>query len=150
MQAEGDAVLGVFLGGNTRGGAWLGIEKPELQAAHPEALAQQHPKRRVFEFFAQRLEHLVPCVRAVVVFQFLERVGLRGFEESPEMVFGDEMLGVRNVRLFEHAILVLADEVIRDVLLKRQLGWFLTLGHVQGISPVLGLAGRSVDSLIRW
>ena len=121
MRAEGDAVLAVFLGGGALGGAGLGIEEPELQPAHLQPVAQEHPERRVLQFLAQRLEHLVPRVRAVVVRQFLERVGLRGFEEGPEMVLGDAMLGVRDVGLFEHAILVLADEEVRDVLLKGQL-----------------------------
>ncbi len=127
MRAEGDAVLGVLLGGGARGGARLGIEEPELQPAHLQAVAEQHPERRVLQFLAQRLEHLVPRVRAVIVLQLLERVGLRGLEKGPELIFGDEMLGVRDVGLFEHAILVLADEVIRDVLLKRQLRGFLVL-----------------------
>ena len=132
MRAEGDAVLGVLLGGGARGGAGLGIEEPELQPAHLEPVAEQHPQRRVLQFLAQRLEHLVPRVRAVIVRQLLERVGLRGFEEGPELVFGDEMLGVRDVGLFQHAILVLADEVIRDVLLKGQLRSFLLpSGHGQ-------------------
>ena len=126
MRAEGDAVLGVFLGGGAGGGARLGIEEPELQSAHLEAVAQQHPKRRVLQFLAQRLEHLVPRVRAVIILQLLERVGLGGFEEGPEMIFGDEMLGVRDVGLFEHAILVLADEIIRDVLLKGYFGFSST------------------------
>ena len=129
VRAEGDAVLGVFLGGGTRGGARLGIEEPELQPAHLEAVAQDHPKRRVLQFLAQRLEHFVPRVGAVIVRQLLERVGLGGFEKGPELVFGDEMLGVRDVGLFEHAILVLADEKIRDVLLKRQLRGLLALSH---------------------
>src|ERR1017187_1700225 len=34
------------------------------------------------------------------------------------------MLGIRDVGLFQHAILVLADEIIRDMLLKRQLRLF--------------------------
>ena len=125
MRAEGDAVLAVFLGGGALGGAGLGVEQPELQPAHLQPVAQEHPQRRVRQFLAQRLEHLVPRIRAVVVRQLLERVGLRGFEEGPELVFGDEMLGVRDVGLFEHAITVLADEVIRDVLLKGQFGGLL-------------------------
>ena len=87
-------------------------------------MAQQHPKRRVLQLLAQRLEDLVPRVRAVIVRQLLERVGLGGLEEGPELIFGDEMLGVRDVGLFEHAIPVLADEEIRDVLLKRQFRGF--------------------------
>ena len=130
VRAEGDAVLGIFLGGGARGGARLGIEEPELQPAHLQPVAQEHPERRVLQFLAQRLEDLVPRVRAVIVRQLLERVGLRGFEEGPELVFGDEVLGVRDVGLFQHAIPVLADEVIRDVLLKRQLRGFLLFSHV--------------------
>ena len=121
MRAEGDAVLAVLLGGGALGGAGLGVVEPELQPAHLQPVAQDHPERRVLQFLAQRLEHLVPRVRAVVVRQLLERVGLRGFEEGPELVFGDEMLGVRDVGLFQHAIPVLADEEVRDVLLKGQL-----------------------------
>ena len=113
--------------GGALGGAGLGVIEPELQPAHLQPVAQEHPKRRVLQFLAQRLEDLVPRIRAVVVLQLLERVGLRGFEEGPELVFGDEMLGVRDVGLFQHAILVLADEVIRDVLLKRQLRGFFFL-----------------------
>ena len=134
MRAKGDAVLGVFLGGGTRCGTRLGIKEPELQSAHLEAVAQQHPKRRVLQFLAQRLEHFVPRVRAVIILQLFERVGLRGFEKRPQVVFGDEMLGVRDVGLFEHAILVLADKELRDVLLKRQLRRFLALGHGQSLS----------------
>ena len=48
----------------------------------------------------------------------LKRLGLRGCEECPELVFGNAMLGVRDVSLFEHAVTMLADEEIRDVLLK--------------------------------
>ena len=47
------------------------------------------------------------------------------------MIFGDEMLAVRDVGLFEHTILVLANEVIRDVLLKGQLRGFFLLRHGQ-------------------
>ena len=78
----------------------------------------------------------------VIVFQFLERVGLRGFKEGPEVIVGDAMCGVGDVGLFEHAIPVLADEVIRDVLLKRQLRRFLALGHGQAF-PVSSRARAS-------
>ena len=79
----------------------------------------------MLQFLAQRPEDLVPRVGAVVVLQLLERVGLRGFEKGPEVVFGDAMLGVRDVGLLQHAILVLADEEIRDVLLKGEFRGFL-------------------------
>ncbi len=75
------------------------------------------------------LKHLVPRVRAVVVRQFLERVGLRGFEEGPELVFGDEMLGVRDVGLFEHAILVLADKVSPRCAAERSAPGLSSLSH---------------------
>ena len=126
MRAEGNAILGVFLGGGTGSGTRLGIEEAELQSAHLETVAQQHPKRRVLQFFAQRLEHFVPRVRAVIVFQFLERVGLGSFEEGPEVIFSDEMLGVRDVGLFEHAIPVLADKIVRNVRLEGYFGFSST------------------------
>ena len=46
------------------------------------------------------------------------------------MIFSDEMFSVGNVGLFEQAILVLADEEIRDVLLEREFGSFFAR-HVQ-------------------
>ena len=83
---------------------------------------------------------------AVVVRQLLERVGLRGFEEGPELVFGDEMLGVRDVGLFEHAILVHADKEIRNVLLEGQLGGFFSLGHCQSFAtPSRARASRTAS-----
>jgi hypothetical protein len=35
------------------------------------------------------------------------------------MVFGNAMLGVRDFGLFEHSILVLADEIVRNMCLER-------------------------------
>lgn len=71
-------------------------------------------------------------VGAVVVRQLLEMVGLRSLEEGPELVFGNEVVGVRDGGLFEHTIPVLADEKGRDVLLKADLGSLVPLGHGQG------------------
>ena len=56
-----------FFGGGALGGARLGIVEPELQPAHFQPVAEEHPKRRVLQFLAQRPEHFVPRVRAVVV-----------------------------------------------------------------------------------
>ena len=137
MRAEGDAVLGVFLGGGTGCGTRLGIKEPELQSAHLEAVAHEHPKRRALQFLAHRLEDFIPRVRAVIVLQFLERVGLGGFEKGPQMVFGDEMLGVRDVGLFEHAILVLADKIVRDVRLKGYFGFSSTCHVVLATLPIV-------------
>lgn len=134
MRAEGDAGLAVFAGGGALGGAGLGVVEPELQPAHLQPVAEQHPKRRVRQLLSHGLEHLVARVRSVVVRELLERVALRGFEENPELVFSDEVLGVRDVGLFEHAVTVLADEKILDVLLKGQLGGFLSLGHGQSLA----------------
>ena len=121
VRTEGDAVLAVLLGGGALGGARLGVVKPELQPAHLQAVAQDHPERRVLQLLAQGPKHLVARVRAVVVRQLLERVGLRGVEKGPELVLGDAVLGVRDVGLFEHAVAVHADQEVRDVLLKGQL-----------------------------
>ena len=134
VRAEGDAVLAVLRGGGALDGARLGVVEAELQPAHLQPVAQDHPERRVLQLLAQRPEHLVPRVGAVVVRQLLERVGLRGFEKGPELVFGDAVLGVRDVGLFEHAILVLADEEIRDVLLKGQFRGLLLLRHGQSFA----------------
>jgi hypothetical protein len=73
----------------------------------------------VLQFLPAYLKDFLPRIRAVIVRKLLQRVGLRGFEEGPELVLGDEVLGVRDVGLLQLAIRVLADEVIRDVLLKR-------------------------------
>ena len=67
-----------FVGGGARGGSRLWVEEPELQSADLEALAQQHPKRRVLQFFAQGFEHFVPRIRAVVLSSFFSCVGLGG------------------------------------------------------------------------
>ena len=131
MRAKGDAVLGIPFDSSTFGRAGLGVEEPELQPAHLEAWSHQHPERRVLQFLAQRLEHFVPRICAVVVMKFLERIGLSGLEESPQVVFGNKMLSVRDLGLFEHTILMLADEVIRYVLLKSQLRSFFLLRHGQ-------------------
>ena len=92
-------------------------------------MAEKHPKLRVRQFFCQGAEHLLPRVGPVVVFQLPECVGLRRVEEGPEVIFGDAVLRVRELGLFEHAIAMLADKVIRDVLLKGQLRDFLSLRH---------------------
>ena len=55
-------------------------------------------------------------------------------EEGPELVFGDEMLVIRDIGLFEYSVLVLARQDIRDVLLKGKLRRFLALGHVQSLT----------------
>jgi len=52
------------------------------------------------------------------------------------MIFGNAMLGIRDVALIEHPILVLADQEVRDVLLKGQLRRFL-FSHMP--SPGSGL-----------
>ncbi len=55
------------------------------------------------------------------------------------------MLGVRDVGLFEHAILVLADKEIRDVLLKLQLRRLFDFSHAfaPGLDlPLKFAAGR--------
>jgi len=85
-------------------------------------------------FFSQGAEHFVPRVRSIVVRKLLERVALRGFEERPKLVFGDEILGVGDIGLLEHPILVLPHQEIRDVLLKRKFRRFLALGHAQSLA----------------
>jgi len=90
----------VFLDGGAFDGAGLGIEKMEFQPAHFQSVAQQHPQRRMLQFPAQRLEHLVSRISSVIVFEFLEYVTLRGYQKGPELVFSNEMFGVRDVGLF--------------------------------------------------
>ena len=79
----------------------------------------------MLQFLAETAEHFIPSVRAVIVFEFLERVRLRGVEECPEMVFGDEVFGVGDVGLFERAVFVFAGKEIRDVILKGEFRRFL-------------------------
>ena len=98
----------MLLYGGALGGARLRVVEVELQTAHLQAVAQDHPERRVLQFLAQSTEHLIARIRPVVICEFLERVALGRLKESPELVFSDEMLGVRDLGLFEHAILVLA------------------------------------------
>jgi len=128
MRAKAEAVLAVLLHGGALGGTRPGVEQPELQPAHLETAAQQHPQRRVRQGIAQRLEYLLARIAAVIVAQFLERVGLRGVEKSPELILGDEMLGIHDVGLFEHAIAMHAPQKVGDMLLKIQ---FRSVGHAQ-------------------
>ena len=100
----------------------------------------------MLQFLAQRLEDFLPRVRAVVVHQLLQRVSLCSFEEGPELVFGDEVLGFRNIGLLQHGILVLADEVIRDVLLKRQLRGFFSFRHERFPFSTFVFTGTSSSS----
>lgn len=88
-------------------------------------MSQDQPKRRVHQFVLESAKNLVSGVGAVVVLEFLKRVGLGGLEKGPELVFGDKMLGVRDVALLEDAIPMLTDEKIRDVFLEGQLGGLL-------------------------
>ena len=60
-----------------RSGARVKLEQDPLPA-RLEAVAQQHPKRRVLQFLAPRLEYLFSRVRAVVVFQLFEPVYVSG------------------------------------------------------------------------
>lgn len=80
---------------------------------------------------AEFLEDLLPCVGAIVRRQLFQRVGLCGLEERPQLFLGDKVRGIRDVRLRHRAVAVLAGEVIRDVLLKGQLGSFLLFSHVE-------------------
>ena len=67
-----------------------------------------------------------------------------GGEKGPELVFGDTVFSVRNVGLFAHAVLVLADEKVLDVFLKGQFRGFLLPRHGQSSSAVslFDLVGR--------
>ena len=85
-------------------------------------MPNEHPQRRVLERGAQRPEDLVARVRAVALRQLLERLRLRVCEERPQVVFSDDVLGIGDLRLLKHAVLVLADQEPSDVLLERQLG----------------------------
>ena len=102
-----------------------------------QSVAHNHPQRRVLQLLAQRAKHLFPRVRAVVVRQLLERVGLRRVEESPKLVLGDTVLSIRDVGLLQHAILVLSDQVIRNVLLKVDLGLSFTCHTVLATFPTV-------------
>ncbi len=125
VRPERDPVLRVFLRTGALGGTRLRVEQPELQPAHRQAVPENHPERRALQFLPQRPEYFVSRIRAVILGQLVERVGLRGLQERPEVLLGDEMRGIGDVGLFEDAIAVLADEVSRDVLLKGQLRSFL-------------------------
>lgn len=127
----------------TRPLAPLGFRIEELQpypCLHFEAFAQDHPEGRVRQLPAQCLEDLVPRIRAVIFRQLLERVRLGRCEKSPELVFSDAMIRVRDVTLFKHAVAIHPDEVVRDMLLKSQLRWFISFSH----------AVRGLILCVRW
>src|SRR3989344_6275592 len=119
MRTESDAVLAVLFRRGALGRARPRVEQAELQPAHLQPVAQDHPERRALQLLAQRAEYLLARIGAVFVREFLERVGLRGLEKGPELVLGDVVLSVGDVGLFEYAIAVHADEEVRDVLLER-------------------------------
>src|SRR4051812_13808228 len=52
VRAEGDAVLAVLLDCGALSGSRLRVEEAELQTAHLQAVAQDHPERRVLQFLA--------------------------------------------------------------------------------------------------
>lgn len=124
MGSEGNAIVGILRSGGTRCRTRLGIKQPELQASHFQTLAEKYPQRSMFEFLSQGFEDLLPSIRAVVVFQFLQCVRLRSDEKLPEFFFGDAVLGIRNLSLFQLTELVNSFQVIGDMLPKRQLRRF--------------------------
>jgi hypothetical protein len=83
MRPKGDAVLPVLLRSSTLVGTWLGVKQPKLQRPHLQAVAQQHPQRRVGQFAAQGLEHLVTRIGAIGGGKLFKRIRLRRVQESP-------------------------------------------------------------------
>ena len=128
MRPERDAVLGVLGHCRAAGRTRRGIEQPELEPAHLQPMAQQHPQRRAIQLSAQRTEHFIPRIGAVVVLQLLQLLGLRGVEKGPKMVFSDEVLCVGDARLIQHGVAIHTDQEVRDVLLECQLRRLLS-GH---------------------
>ena len=120
VRAKGDAVLAVILGGGTMDRTRLGVIQAQLQRTHLQAAAQQHPQRRVLQRLAQRLEHLIARVGAVVIGQLLERIGLSVHEKGPQLFFSQAVYRVGNVALLQHAIAVHADKKVCNVLLEFQ------------------------------
>lgn len=115
---ERDAVLLDLLRGSALQRARFGIIETKLQTSHWQSVAQKHPERRELQLVPQGAKHFLTRVGSVIIRQFLERDGLSGVEKGPKLIFGDEVLGVRDVGLFEHAVLVFADKVVREMLLK--------------------------------
>src|SRR6267378_1172237 len=93
----------------------------ELKPAHLQAVPDEHPKGRVRELFSECAEDLIPSVGAVVVRELFDRTGLAVSEKCPEMILGDRIVRVGDLRLFEYSIAMLAEEEIRDVLLELDL-----------------------------
>ena len=126
MWTEGEAVFGVLLHGNTLGRARLRVVETKLQPPNLETTPQDHPERRMLKFPPQSPEYLFPRVSPIVVREFSERVGLGGPKEFPEMLLNDTVFRIGNIGLFEHAVFVLANQIVGDMLLKRQLRGLLT------------------------
>ena len=125
VRTKGDAVFGVLLRSNALGRARLRVVKMKLQSPDLEATPQDHPERRMLKFFPQSPEYLFPRVSPIVVREFLERVGLGGLKEFPEMPLNDTVFRIGNIGLFEYTVFVLANQIVGDMLLKRQFRSFL-------------------------
>src|SRR6266850_3712732 len=87
----------------------------------------------MLKFAPQSPKNLVPRVSSVVISKLLKILGLCGLQKGPEMVFGYEVFRVRDLALFEHAIALVLDQISGNVLLKRDLGWFL-FRHGRGLA----------------
>jgi hypothetical protein len=141
VRAEGDAVLVVLLAGDALARAWLGVIEPEFQPAYLQPVADEQPERRMLQLFAQSAKHLVPRVFAVILSQLLDRLRLSVFQKCPEVVFGDEMFGVRDLALFQHAVFVPAGQVTGNVFLKDEFGRSVAWHENSSQSDTFGEAG---------
>lgn len=145
MMAEGEAVEGVKGGGGAVGGAGFGVVEFELEAANLEAVAEDHPKGRDFEFAMEGAEEFGAGVGAVEVGEFAELVGLGGGDEGPEVILGDEVERVGDFGLVEGGVAVPGVEVGSDVVLEGDFG----RGGAGGHGPVLSAFAKYAGYRLR-
>lgn len=115
---EIQTVLSVPENGCTLASPRLRVIELELQATNFQTAADDDPQGRMVRFILECPEYFNPRIRAVVFFEGFKGVGLGGLDEGDEVILGEIMFGVGDLRLFQHGILVHPLQVLRDMPLK--------------------------------
>jgi hypothetical protein len=120
VRTKGEAVLAVSVRCGALDRAGFRVVEAERQPAHFQAVAQDHPQRRVLQLPAQGAKDFFARIARIVVGERSELLGLRRLQEGPELIFGDAVFAVGDFRLLEYAVAMHADQEVRDVLLEIQ------------------------------
>jgi hypothetical protein len=130
VRAKSEPVLAIGFVGCTFAGTGLGIVEFELNTPNLEAVANYQPERCMSHLVSEGAKDFVASIRSIVFSQFFDYVLLRIAEKRPEVIFGEAIISVDDLGLFEHSIAMLANEKIRDVILE---GYFWRSRHIPEI-----------------